>query len=168
MKERNMLIHMLGVILSVSAIFQSLDNLSMTLFAAPILLATISILVEFEREKLSILILAGGTLMTPYFTDQNYMTDFYPLFIFIVTFVAPLIIYWIVLLSPTVYFNPKGLFLSASFVGLSVTLFYSIAFLFEINDYLLAEENAGPQALVLIGSALLAMIPYHIWLTFKD
>ena len=168
MKERNVLIHMLGGILAVSAIMQSFNNYSLVIFAAPILLASISVFVELEKEKFSVIILTAGTLSIPYFAVQNNMTDFYPLFIFIITFVTPLMIYWIVLLSPTVYFSPKGLFLSASYLGLSITVFYSIIFIFNISDYILAEENTGPQALVLIGSALLAMIPYHVWLTFKD
>ncbi|MFP4050575.1 MAG: hypothetical protein ACLFVB_02410 [Thermoplasmata archaeon] len=168
MKERNVLIHMLGVILAVSALMQSFDNPSLVLYAAPILVILISVFVELEKESISILLLAGWTLSIPFFATQNNMTDFYPLFIFIITFIAPLIIYWIVLLSPTVYFSAKGLFLSASYVGFSVILFYLIIFISNINNYILAEENTGPQALVLIGSALLAMIPYHVWLTFKD
>ncbi|MFW6196691.1 MAG: hypothetical protein ACOC5D_05075 [Thermoplasmatota archaeon] len=168
MKERNVLIHMLGAILAVSSVIQYFDNTSFVILAAPILLIMISLFVELEKERLSIIILAIGTLSISYFAVQDNMTDFYPLFIFLVTFIAPLIIYWIVLLSPTVYFSAKGLFLSASYLGLSVTVFYSIIFIFNISDYILAEENTGPQALVLIGSALLAMIPYHVWLTFKD
>ncbi|MFW5927857.1 MAG: hypothetical protein ACOCSL_01545 [Thermoplasmatota archaeon] len=168
MKERNVLIHMLSVILAVSALMQSFDNPSLVLYAAPILVILISVFVELEKENISILLLAGGTLSIPYFAVQDNMTDFYPLFIFLVTFIAPLMIYWIVLLSPTVYFSAKGLFLSASYLGISITVFYLIIFIFNISDYILAEENTGPQALVLIGSALLAMIPYHIWLTFKD
>jgi len=168
MKERNVLIHMLGVIISISAILQSYENDWTVIIFAPVILFLISLFIELKKENISIIILAGGTLVIPYFAEQNYMSDFYPLFIFIITFVAPLMIYWIVILSPAVDFNPKGLFLSASYLGLSVTIFYSLIFIFNISDYVLSEENRGPQALVLIGSALLASIPYHLWLTFKD
>ncbi len=168
MNERNVLIHMLGAILAVSSVFRYFDKTKLIFLTAPILLVFISVFVELEKERYSVILLAVGTLSIPYFAVQNNMTDFYPLFIFIITFVTPLMIYWIVLLSPTVYFNPKGLFLSASYLGLSITIFYSIIFIFNISDYILAEENSGPQALVFIGSALLAMIPYHVWLTFKD
>ena len=168
MNERSMLIHMIGVIISISAVIQSYKNDWSLIIFAPIFLLLISIFVELDKENISIIILAGGTLAVPYFAEQTSMDDFYPLFVFFISFIAPIMVYWLVLLSPTINFNAKGLFLSASYMGLTITIFYTLIFVFNINDYILSEENAGPQALVLIGSALLAMIPYNMWLTYKD
>jgi len=166
MNERNVLIHLLGIILSISAILHSFDNYWTVLIIIPYIIVSIS--VELEFEKISIISLVAGTLITPFFINPNFMVDFIPITIFIITFIIPVIVYWILVLSPTINFNRKGIFLTASYFGLSIIMFYSVIFIFNISDYILAEENAGPQALVLISSALLAMIPYHIWLTFKD
>lgn len=168
MNERNVLIHMIGVIISISAIFQSYKNDWSWIIFTPLIIILISIFVELNKEKISIITLAVGTLAIPYFAEQNCMDDLYPLFVFFISFIAPIMVYWLVLLSSTIDYHPKGLFLSASYIGVTITIFYSLILIFNISNYILSEENAGPQALVLIGAALLAMIPYHIWLTYKD
>ena len=166
MSERSILVHLIGAILAVSAIIHSYEGYTSFLLLLPFILISVS--VELKEDKYSMMILAGASLILPYFFDQNYMTDYFSIAIFITTFIAPFIIYWIVILSTTINLNSKGLLLSASYFGLSISLFYSIIFLLNISDFILAEENGGPQALVLIGSILLAMIPFHIWLSFKD
>ncbi len=166
MNERNILIHLLGIILSISAILHSFDNYWTVIIVIPYIIVSIS--VKLNLEKISVIPLTAGTLIIPFFISPNSMNDFIPITIFIITFITPLMIYWILVLTPTINFNQKGIFLTASYFCLSIIVFYSMTSIFNITDYILAEENSGPQALVLIGSALIAMIPYHIWLTFKD
>ncbi|MBS3816694.1 MAG: hypothetical protein KGY76_03930 [Candidatus Thermoplasmatota archaeon] len=165
MKAKKITAHLLGSILVLSTIYHS-ETLYSLLVVIPFLL--VSYCVHREKNRFVFPSLLFVTLFTPFFISAGSLNELFSLFIFLISFAVPLLIYWLVVLldEPKIRLRPLGIALS--YVFMTGLLFYLLPALLGISDFIISAENRGPQTLLFLGTGMLIAVPYHMILEMKD
>lgn len=166
-KSKNLPVHVFGALIIISVFYHSTSIFSL-LVSIPVLLISYS--VEQEIEWLSLLSLSMGTLYIPFFVSFGSMNEVLFFLAFLITFLLPLSIYWILVLSTEIDFEIgwKGLGFMISYPISIVLVFYLLSFSPRLADYLFSPEYKGPQAIILVGLGLLLIIPYNSFFDVKN
>lgn len=165
MKPREIQMNLIAGILIVSLLYHTGDYLAL-IVAIP--LAFVSIGVNLDKGWVKILGLIASTISAILLIQTYSMSDLYVLSIFIFTFIAPLNVYWYVVLSPRSSFDTISGAKGVSYMILVLAIFYATIFVLNIDSYLLSIGNLAPQALLLTALTAILFIPYHILSEKKD
>jgi len=157
---RKEIVHLIGGFLIVSSFYHSDMGLLSLLTIIPIVSVSIGVDKEVYWVQYTGLIIA--TLLSSYLITHKGLANIFYLIQFITSFVLPLVIYWKVVLSFDLHFDPKASVLGASYFSVTVITFYGLIEFLNVSDYILSVENPGPMALAFGAVTLLVLIPYYI------
>ncbi len=159
--SKDPMIHLLGVLIVVSTFYHSNDYHSL-LVSVPIFLTSFSFYKSIEWLKIPAL--CATTLYAPFTMTTGGMDEFFSLLVFSVSFLIPVVIYWVLVLGSELHLhiNSKGVVFAVSYLVFTVLFFYLIPFILGISEFFLSAENRGAQALLLIGFGLVLVLPYQI------
>ncbi len=167
MNSREMLVHSLGTVLFISAVFHSQFEVWSSVLILPLI--SVSIAVHLNEDNTALLLTGLFTLLLPFFFPISHMGDLVPLSIFTITLVIPLVTYWTVVLAPSPeMIEIRKMAVAAAYYFTVVISFYLLLFLLNIEGYLLAEGNQGVQAIALSAVVIAGVIPYYLALTLRS
>lgn len=154
------LTHIIGGSLILSSFLNSDMGILPILNIIPILL--VSFAVEKENEGLQTVGLIGMTTLSSYFIVTISLGDMISLIFFMISFVFPLILYWKVVLSFDLHFDPKASVLALAYLSATIVTFYALIHLLNIDEFILAPENTGPMSLAYSAIVIMVLIPVYI------
>ncbi|MEF8832230.1 MAG: hypothetical protein V5A66_01785 [Candidatus Thermoplasmatota archaeon] len=165
MKKEDIIIHLLGSLLTLSILYHSYSLYSI-LVVVPFVLVSYSVQKNEHRLLFPSLILA--TLAPPFFIATGSMNEIFSLLIFSITFALPLFLYWTTVLLNNTKLDWKALGFALSYVVITILAFYSFPVLLEISEFILSPENRGVQTLLFFGAGMIVAIPFHVALEIRD
>jgi len=157
---RKELTHILGGFLIISSFYHSDMGLLPLLTIIPIVLVSLG--VERENYLLQYSGLIAMTLLSSYFIKHTGLGNIFNLIQFITSFVFPLVVYWMVVLSIDLHFDLKASMVGASYFSVTVITFYIFIRSLSVSEYLLSAENPGPMALAFSAVTIMVLIPFYI------
>jgi len=154
------LTHLIGGLLMLSSYYHSSRGFLPLLTIIPILM--VSFATEKEKNQLEYIGLVGTTLLSGFFITHTTLGNTISLSLFILFFVLPLTIYWILVLSSELYFDLKAASIAISYFGVTIISFYALINYLNISEFIFAEGNTGPMALSFSAMVIVVLLPFYI------
>ncbi len=165
MNTRDAMIHALGAAIVLSVLYHSREGYLALVVILPVVMVSLG--QRIENKGIQIAGLGIVSLFVPYLISSYSMGELFPLIIFIITLVIPLVAYWGLTLSCTTVPEPVSAVNSAIYTVIVLLTFYIFTFTFDVGEYILDTGNMAPQALMLTAFSLLVLIPYYIYVELR-
>ncbi len=165
MKGRDAVIDALGAAIVLSVLYHSREGTLALVVILPVVMVSLGR--RMEDKRIQLVGLGAVSLLVPYFVSSHSMGELFPLIIFIITLVTPLVAYWGLTLSCVVVPEPVATIGSIVYTIMVLLTFYIFTLFFRIGEYILDPGNMAPQALMLIALSLLVLMPYYIYVELR-